>query len=49
MDTAIKKEITTVCVGKPHLHIFQVMLRTAIFNQLLRNLASKEIDIVILS
>lgn len=49
MDTAIKKEITTICVGKPHLHIFQVMMRTAIFNQLLRNLASKEIDIVILS
>lgn len=49
MDTAMKREITTICIGKPHLHIFQVIMRTAIFNQLLRNLASKEIDIVILS
>lgn len=49
MDMASEKEITTICMGKPHLHIFQVLMRTAIFNQLLRNLASKEIDIVILS
>ncbi len=49
IDIATAKDITTVCIGKPHLNIFQVMMRTAIFNQLLRNLASKEIDLVILS
>lgn len=49
MDLAIEREITTICIGKPHLTIFQVILRTAIFNQLLRNLAAKEIDMVILS
>ncbi|KIA91735.1 histidine kinase [Pedobacter kyungheensis] len=49
INTATEKEITTICIGKPHLNIFQVILRTAIFNQLLRNLASQEIDLVILS
>lgn len=49
IDMAIEREITTICIGKPHLNIFQVILRTAIFNQLLRNLAAKEIDLVILS
>ncbi|MBC7616644.1 MAG: sensor protein KdpD [Pedobacter sp.] len=49
MDMASEREITTICIGKPHLTIFQVILRTAVFNQLLRNLATKEIDMVILS
>lgn len=49
IDMAIEREVTTICIGKPHLNIFQVILRTAIFNQLLRNLATKEIDLVILS
>ncbi len=49
MDMAAEREITTICIGKPHLNIFQVILRTAVFNQLLRNMAAKEIDMVILS
>lgn len=49
IDLATEREITTICIGKPHLTIFQVILRTAIFNQLLKNLAAKEIDMVILS
>ena len=49
MQIAVEREVTTICIGKPHLNIFQVILRTAIFNQLLRNLAAKEIDMVILS
>lgn len=49
MDVATEREVTTICIGKPHLNIFQVILRTAVFNQLLRNLAAKEIDMVILS
>jgi len=42
-------EITTICIGKPHLNLFQVILRTAVFNELLKNIAAKEIDLVILS
>ena len=49
INMATEKEITTICIGKPHLTIFQVIMRTAIFNQLLRNLAAKEIDLVVLS
>jgi len=46
---AEEKEITTICIGKPHLNLFQVMMRTAIFNQLLRSLAMRDTDLVILS
>jgi len=49
IDLASEKEITTICIGKPHLNIFQVILRTAVFNGLLKNLAVKDIDLVILS
>jgi len=49
IDIAAEKEITTICIGKPHLNIFQVILRTAVFNGLLKNLAMKDIDLVILS
>jgi two-component system, OmpR family, sensor histidine kinase KdpD len=49
IDIATEKEVTTICIGKPHLNIFQVILRTAVFNGLLKNLAMKDIDLVILS
>lgn len=53
VDTIIKvaeeREITTICIGKPHLNLFQVIIKTAIFNQLLKQLASRETDLVILS
>lgn len=49
MDLATEKEVTTICIGKPHLNIFQVILRTAVFNSLLKNLAMKDIDLIILS
>ena len=46
---AQEKEITTICIGKPHLNLFQVIMRTAVFNELLRNISSTETDLVILS
>ncbi|MCD0489553.1 sensor protein KdpD [Pedobacter sp. MC2016-14] len=46
---AEEKEITTICIGKPHLNLLQVILRTAIFNQLLRSIAARDTDLVILS
>jgi len=49
MKVADEREITTICIGKPHLSLFQVILRTAVFNELLKNIAAKEIDLVILS
>ncbi|MBC7744128.1 MAG: sensor protein KdpD [Flavobacterium sp.] len=49
IETAEQKEITTICIGKPHLGLFKVILSTAIFNQLLKKLSSSNIDLVILS
>lgn len=49
LKVAEEKEITTICVGKPHLNLFQIITRTAIFNQLLRNISATETDLVILS
>ncbi|NCD70575.1 sensor protein KdpD [Mucilaginibacter agri] len=49
IQVADEREITTICIGKPHLNLFQVILRTAIFNQLLKHIAAKETDLVILS
>lgn len=46
---AAEKEITTICIGKPHFNLFQVIMRTAIFNKLLKNIAETETDLVILS
>lgn len=48
-ETVSEKEITTICLGKPHLNLFQIILRTSIFNQLLHTLSKNNIDLVILS
>ncbi|MDN5285293.1 MAG: Osmosensitive channel His kinase sensor [Mucilaginibacter sp.] len=49
MKIAEEREVTTICIGKPHLNLFQVILRTAVFNQLLNNISKTAIDLVILS
>ena len=49
LRTAEEKQITTVCIGKPHLHLWQVILRTNAFGQLLNKLGSSDIDLIILS
>jgi two-component system sensor histidine kinase KdpD len=49
IETAVENKITTICLGKPHISLFQVILRTASFNQLLKTLSKNNIDIVILS
>ncbi len=49
MEMAIDRNITTICIGKPHLNLFKIIRSTAIFNQLLKKLSSNHIDLVILS
>jgi two-component system sensor histidine kinase KdpD len=44
-----EKQITTLCIGKPHLNLFQVILRTNVFNQLLKKLSTNDVDLIILS
>ena len=49
MVTAEEKNITTICMGKPHLNVVGMVLNTAVFAQLLGKLSESDIDIVILS
>ncbi|WP_143309563.1 sensor protein KdpD [Chitinophaga vietnamensis] len=46
---ALEKHVTTVCIGKPHISLFRIILRTNLFNQLLKTLSSNDIDLIILS
>lgn len=49
IETAEERKITTICIGKPHLSLVNVILNTAVFNQMLNKLSEANIDIVILS
>lgn len=49
MQVAEERDITTICIGKPHLSLWQVILKTTVFNELLKNIAARETDLVILS
>jgi len=49
INLATEKEITTICIGKPHFNLFQLILSTSVFNQLLKAMAKTETDLVILS
>jgi two-component system, OmpR family, sensor histidine kinase KdpD len=49
MQLAHEREVTTICIGKPHLSLFQVILKTTVFNELLKSLAAADMDLVILS
>jgi two-component system sensor histidine kinase KdpD len=49
MEVAETHVITTICIGKPHLSLYNVIMSTAVFAQLLNKLAASDIDVVILS
>jgi two-component system sensor histidine kinase KdpD len=49
MFQAEERRITTICIGKPHLNLFRIILSTNIFNELLKKLSESNIDLVILS
>ena len=49
IETAVENKVTTICLGKPHINLFQIMFKTGVFNQLLKTLSKNSIDIVILS
>jgi len=49
INIALEKHVTTICMGKPHISLFRIILRTNLFNQLLKTLSSNDIDIIILS
>ena len=49
MEQCEERNITTICIGKPHLNLFKVIMATNVFNHLLKNLSKQNIDLVILS
>ncbi len=49
VETAEKKQVTTICIGKPHLNLLKIIMATNLFNQLLNKLSSSDIDLIILS
>lgn len=48
-DVAEQRQITTLCIGKPHLSIFRIIWAGNVFNELLKKLSANSIDIVIIS
>lgn len=44
-----QKQITTVCIGKPHFNLFKVILSTSIFRRLLNRLSLSNVDLIVLS
>lgn len=49
MEQCEERKITTVCIGKPHLDIWRIILATDTFNSLLKRLSKQNVDLVILS
>ena len=49
IQVAEQREITTICIGKPHFTLLRVILVTNLFNNLLKKLTASDIDLVILS
>lgn len=49
MEQCEGRKITTVCIGKPHLDIWRIILATDTFNSLLKRLSKQNVDLVILS
>ena len=49
MDEVKNRHVTTICIGKPHFNLAQIILRTNAFNRLLNQLSGSEVDLIILS
>jgi len=49
IETAEKKGITTICIGKPHFSLIKSILSNNLFDQLMIKLTDTDIDLIILS
>jgi two-component system sensor histidine kinase KdpD len=43
------RRITTICIGKPHINLWQILTSMNFFNELVKKLSSKNIDLIILN
>ncbi len=49
MEEAEKRDITTICIGRPHFSLFSLLFSSSIFLGLLKKLYSYDCDLIILS
>lgn len=49
IEQAELRNVTTICIGKPHISLIKIILATNIFNELLKKLGQMDIDLIILS
>lgn len=49
MEQSEERGITTLCIGKPYVSLFHIILSTGIFNRLLKKMETSQMDLVILS
>jgi two-component system sensor histidine kinase KdpD len=49
IEQAEQRQITTVCIGKPHMNLWKLIISTTTFNDLLKKLSEMDIDLIILS
>ena len=49
LQVTAERDITTVCIGKPHLRLWHIIINTGIFNRLLAHLSASKVDLIILS
>ena len=49
VETAENYQITTICIGKPHISVWRILLAGSVFNQLLKKMAAADVDVIILS
>ncbi len=49
VEAAEQQQITTLCIGKPHLSVWHILLAGSVFNQLLKKMAAADVDVIILS
>lgn len=49
VEEAEKREISTICIGKPNLSLLKIILATSLFKELLNKLSTSKVDLIILS
>ena len=49
LQAAEEQNVTTICIGKPHLSLLKIILASNMYNQLLKKMSASDIDLVILS
>ena len=49
IEQCTERKITTICLGKPQVNLARLFFRNDVLNELIKKLASNDVDLVILS